>query len=81
MKCDNDCCCTNSKGVFDSSSGGSNGDEEAIVEALKKCGVSVDPSYAFFPFKLGLKDNCVVYEVKGKFNFVLANPSPYYRET
>merc|ERR1712168_274367 len=42
LKCDNDCCCTNSEGVFDSSAR-SGSDETAIIQAFVKCGLSVIP--------------------------------------
>merc|ERR1712168_552928 len=88
LKCDNDCCCTNSKGVFDSSRGD---DRTGIIEALEKCGLYVEISVSLFPPRLGLGENCIVYRVIGsdtdgfknigKFNFVVANPSPYYKGT
>merc|ERR1712168_1738104 len=90
LKCDNDCCCTNSKGVFDSSSARSGDDRTRISEALKKCGLYVFISITIYPPRLGLGKNCLVYRVKGsvdtagfknKFNFVMANPSPYYKGT
>merc|ERR1712168_1325529 len=90
LKCDNDCCCTNSKGVFDSSSARSGDDRTRIFEALKKCGLYVFISITIYPPRLGLGKNCLVYRVKGsvdtagfknKFNFVMANPSPYYKGT
>merc|ERR1712168_350506 len=89
LKCDNDCCCTNSKGVFDYSAG-LRSDVRAIIEALEKCGLSVAPSFDIYPPRLGLGENCIVYRVRGsvdtdgfknKFNFVMANPSPYYKGT
>merc|ERR1712168_1313054 len=91
LKCDNDCCCTNSQGVFDSSSARSGDDRTRISEALKKCGLYVALSFFLYPPRLGLGENCIVYRVIGsadtdgftndKFNFVMANPSPYYKRT
>ena len=89
FKCDNDGCCSNSKGVFDSSAGNASGDSMAIIEAFKKCGLSLAPSYEVYGSALGLRSSCIVDTIygpdtagflgKGKFNFDLVNPSSYYK--
>merc|ERR1719204_332404 len=93
FKCDNDCCCTNSEGVLRSYPRieDTEDDERAIIESFFKCGLSLDPSYFKRPPRLGLRDSCVAYRIRGpatagfkgegKLNFNLANPSYYYKGT
>ena len=90
FKCDNDCCCSNSKGVFELPAPfDERDDKRTIIEAFIECGLSLEPSYTFWPQRLGLSSSCVVYRIAvdgpdpigrkiQKFNFDLANPYPYY---
>ena len=87
FKCDNDCCCSNSKGVFELPARSDFSDDaDAIIEAFTECGLALRPSYTLYPPKLGLRSSCIAYRIVGsdkirKLNFDFTNPSPYYKRT